>query len=105
MKQVHWVIKYYLIVFPAVFLIAFLIEKSEPKVNWLLYDKNLKERVEKAILIRNCKLLKDEFDKEYNLNYEKNYFGFLIRKDKKMQKGLNLLKYLEFHINDTACLK
>ena len=32
-----------------------------------------------------------------------NSFGFVIRKDKLSIRGLNLLKYLKFYIEDIGC--
>ena len=103
MLKMHWLIKYYIIAFSMIFLIVFLMERSEPKVNWSNYSKNLKINIEEAILDKNCVVIKKEYDKEYELNFKKNFLGFNVRKDRKLVKGLNLLSYLDYYIKKIDC--
>ena len=101
--RIHWLIKYYLLAFTLVGLIVFYIETKEPYVNWNLYP-NLKElEIKKIISDKNCEKLSLLFDREFNLNYEKNFFGFDIRKDNKSIRGLNFLKLLSYHLNKNDC--
>ena len=101
--RIHWLIKYYLLAFTLVGLIVFYIETKEPYVNWNLYP-NLKElAIKKIISDKNCTKLSLLYDQEFNLNYEKNVFGFDIRKDNKSIRGLNFLKLLNFHLNKNDC--
>ena len=101
--RIHWLIKYYLLAFTLVGLIVFYIETKEPYVNWNLYP-NLKElEIKKIISDKNCAKLSLLYDQEFNLNYEKNVFGFDIRKDNKSIRGLNFLKLLNFHLNKNDC--
>ena len=101
--RIHWLIKYYLLAFTMVGLIVFYIETKEPYVNWNLYP-NLKElEINKIISDKNCKKLSLLYDQEFNLNYEKNVFGFDIRKDNKSIRGLNFLKLLNYHLNKNNC--
>ena len=101
--KIHWLIKYYLLAFTLVGLIVFYIETKEPYVNWNLYP-NLKEfEIKKIISDKNCEKLILLYSEEFNLNYEKNVFGFDIRRDKKSIRGLNLLKFLSFHNKKNNC--
>ena len=101
--RIHWLIKYYLFAFTLVGLIVFYIETKEPFVNWNLYP-NLKElEIKKIISDKNCEKLILLYDQEFNLNYEKNAFGFNIRKDNKSIRGLNFLKLLNYHLNKNDC--
>ena len=101
--RIHWLIKYYLLAFTLVGLIVFYIETKEPYVNWNLYP-NLKEsKIKKIIFDKNCEKLSLLYDQEFNLNYEKNFFGFDIRKDNKSIRGLNFLKLLNYHLNKNNC--
>ena len=101
--RIHWLIKYYLLAFTVVGLIVFYIETKEPYVNWSLYP-NLKEfEIKKIISDKNCEKLGSLYIKEFNLNYEKNVFGFDIRKDNKSIRGLNFLKLLNYHLNKNDC--
>ena len=101
--RIHWLIKYYLLAFTLVGLIDFYIETKEPYVNWNLYP-NLKElEIKKIISDKNCEKLTLLYNQEFNLNYEKNFFGFNIRKDNKSIRGLNLLKLLNYHLNKNTC--
>ncbi len=101
--RIHWLIKYYLLAFTLVGLIVFYIETKEPYVNWNLYP-NLKElEIKKIISDKNCEKLILLYDQEFNLNYEKNVFGFDIRKDNKSIRGLNFLKLLNYHLNKNDC--
>ena len=101
--KIHWLIKYYLLAFTLVGLIVFYIETKEPYVNWNLYP-NLKElEIKKIISDKNCEKLDSLYIEEFNLNYEKNVFGFDIRKDNKSIRGLNFLKLLNYHLNKNDC--
>ena len=101
--RIHWLIKYYLLAFTLVGIVVFYIETKEPYVNWNLYP-NVKElEIEKIISDKNCEKLSLLYNEEFNLNYEKNFFGFNIRKDNKSIRGLNLLKLLYYHLNKNTC--
>jgi len=101
--RIHWLIKYYLLAFTLVGIVVFYIETKEPYVNWNLYP-NVKElEIEKIISDKNCEKLSLLYNQEFNLNYEKNFFGFNIRKDNKSIRGLNLLKLLYYHLNKNTC--
>ena len=101
--RIHWLIKYYLLAFTLVGLIVFYIETKEPYVNWNLYP-NLKElEIKKIISSKNCEKLSLLYSQEFDLNYEKNVFGFDIRKDNKSIRGLNFLKLLNYHLNKNDC--
>ena len=101
--KIHWLIKYYLLAFTLVGLIVFYIETKEPYVNWDLYP-NLKElEIKKIISDKSCEKLSSLYNKEFNLKYEKNFFGFNIRKDNKSIRGLNFLKLLNYHLSKNNC--
>ena len=101
--KIHWLIKYYFIAFLCIFLLVYNIENSEPLVKWSLYPEISESDVQSLINAKNCEELKILFTAEYNANYETNSLGFFIRKDKLSIRGLNLLKYLKFHIEDIGC--
>ena len=92
--NIHWLVKYYFIAFIGIFSLAYYIENSEPDVNWSLYPGLAEIEVKNIIKNKNCEELKDLYKNEFDSNYKKNSFGFIIRKDKQSKKGLNLLKYL-----------
>ena len=84
-------------------LIVYYIETKESYVNWNLYP-NLKElEIKKIISDKNCEKLSSLYIMEFNSNYEKNVFGFNIRKDNKSIRGLNFLKLLNYHLNKNNC--
>ena len=101
--KIHWLIKYYIACFIAIFFIVFYIEKKEPFVNWSLYPYIEEKQIREGITNENCEILKALYLKEYNLNYKKNFFGFDNRIDKKSIRGLNLLKFLKYHIKQNKC--
>ena len=101
--KIHWLIKYYFVGFIVIFSLVFYIEKSKPYVDWSLYPNISQERMIKIINDKDCIILKEMYQLEFELNYEKNFLGFHIRKDKKSIRGLNLLKYLDFYIEKYKC--
>ena len=101
--KIHWLIKYYLICFITIFCIVLYIEKREPFVNWGLYAYVEEKEISEYILNKDCEKLKALYIKEFNLNYKKNSFGFNNRIDKKSIRGLNLLKFLNYHIKKNKC--
>ena len=102
--KIHWLIKYYVVAFIIIFTFVYYIEKTEPDINWSLYQNVSEDEVLKAINQKDCRSLSKLYLDEYNLNYKKNYLGFTIRKDKKSIKGLNLLKYIDFHLKKYNCI-
>ena len=101
--RIHWLIKYYLLAFTLVGLIVFYIETKEPYVNWNLYPNFKELEIKKVIFNKNCEKLSLLYNQEFDLNYEKNVFGFDIRKDNKSIRGLNFLKLLNYHLNKNDC--
>tara|TARA_E500000178_G_scaffold310259_1_gene325198 strand:+ start:110 stop:427 length:318 start_codon:yes stop_codon:yes gene_type:complete len=101
----HWLIKYYIVVFIGIFSVAYYIEKSEPYVNWELYPQISEIELKQLILNKECEAIIEIYEAEYNANYEKNFFGFIIRKDKQLVRGLKLLKYLRHNINKINCIQ
>ena len=101
--RIHWLFKYYFVAFSITLSIVYYIESTEPFVNWSLYANVSQDKVENIIYEKDCRELKILFKNEYDLNYEKNFFGFIIRKDNKSKRGLNLLKLLNFHIKKNNC--
>ena len=101
--RIHWLIKYYLLAFTLVGLIVFYIETKEPYVNWNLYPNFKESEIKKIISNKDCEKLSLLYNKEFDLNYEKNVFGFDIRKDNKSIRGLNFLKLLNYHLNKNDC--
>ena len=101
--RIHWLIKYYLLAFTLVGLIVFYIETKEPYVNWNLYPNFKELEIKKIISNKNCEKLSFLYNQEFDLNYEKNVFGFDIRRDNKSIRGLNFLKLLNYHINKNDC--
>ena len=101
--RIHWLIKYYLLAFTLVGLIVFYIETKEPHVNWSLYPNYKELEIKKIIFKKNCEKLSLLYNQEFDLNYEKNVFGFDIRKDNKSVRGLNFLKLLNYHLNKNDC--
>ena len=101
--RIHWLIKYYLLAFTLVGLIVFYIETKEPYVNWNLYPNFKELEIKKIISHKNCDKLSLLYNQEFDLNYEKNFFGFDIRKDNKSIRGLNFLKLLNYHLNKNDC--
>ena len=92
--KIHWLVKYYFIVFLCIFLLVYNIENSEPNVKWSLYPRISETAVSSFIEAKNCEELKLLYTEEYNENYETNFFGFVIRKDKLSIRGLNLISNL-----------
>ena len=103
MFKVHWLIKYYSVAFLVIFGTFIYIENTEPEVNWLLYDTNLEEKVNKAVLEKDCTVLLNEYEKELANNFEKGILGFYVRKDRNLKKGQNLNNYLNYHIKHNSC--
>ena len=103
LMRIHWLIKYYLLAFTLVGLIVFYIETKEPYVNWNLYPNFKESEIKKIISNKDCEKLSLLYNKEFDLNYEKNVFGFDIRKDNKSIRGLNFLKLLNYHLNKNDC--
>ena len=101
--KINWIIKYYFVAFIAIFFLVYHIENSEPFVKWSLYPKVSEKTVKVFINNKNCEELEALFIKEFEANYKINSLGFFIRKDKLSMRGLNLLKYLKYHINDIDC--
>ena len=101
--RIHWIIKYYLLAITFVGLIVFYIETKEPYVNWNLYPNFKELEIKNIISDKNCDKLSLLYNKEFDLNYEKNVFGFDIRKDNKSIRGLNFLKLLNYHLNKNDC--
>ena len=101
--RIHWLIKYYLLAFTLVGLIVFYIETKEPYVNWNLYPNFKELEIKKIIYNKNCEKLSLLYNQEFDLNYEKNVFGFDIRKDNKSIRGLNFLKLINYHLNKNDC--
>ena len=101
--KVQWLIKYYIIGFIAIFSLVYHIESSEPYINWSLYPEISETKVQSLVLNKDCQSLIKLYKNEFNKNYEKNFLGFTLRKDKKLIKGLNLLKYLDFQLNEFRC--
>ena len=101
--RVNWLVKYYFVAFTVIFLIAYFIESSEPYVDWSLYPYVSETEVENFIENKNCAMLQELFTNEYNDNYLKNSLGFIKRKDKLSKRGLNLLKYLKYHLELNQC--
>ena len=101
--RIHWLIKYYLLAFTLVGFIVFYIETKEPYVNWDLYPNFKELEIKKIISDKNCEELSLLYNIEFDLNYEKNVFGFDIRKDNKSIRGLNFLKLLNYHLNKNDC--
>ena len=101
--RIHWLIKYYLLAFTLVGLIVFYIETKEPYVNWNLYPNFKELEIKKIISNKDCEKLSLLYNLEFDLNYEKNVFGFDIRKDNKSVRGLNFLKLLNYHLNKNDC--
>ena len=103
--KIHWLIKYYFIGFIVIFLLAYNIEKSEPYINWSLYPDVSEKKIKNIILNKKCSQLAELYKNEYDDNYEKNSLGFVIKKEKKLIRGLNLLKYLDYHLEKSDCTK
>ena len=101
--RIHWVINYYLLAFTLVGLIVFYIETKEPYVNWNLYPNFKELEIKKIISNKNCEKLSLLYKQEFDLNYEKNVFGFDIRNDNKSIRGLIFLKLLNYHLNKNDC--
>ena len=101
--KINWVIKYYFVAFIGIFLLVYYIENSEPFVNWSLYPEISELKIQRLIKEKNCEELEKIFAKEYETNYKTNSLGFMIRKDKLSVRGLNLLKYLKYHLAETIC--
>ena len=100
--KLHWLVKYYFFGFIIIFGSVYLLESSEPFVNWTLYPEVSEQDVKKLIQNKECTTLNQLYTDELETNYNKNYFGYLIRKDKKSVKGLNLIKYLNYHIKKSC---
>ena len=101
--KAHWLIKYYFFTFIIILSIAYFVEKSEPKVNWSMYPNKSEEAIKNAISNNDCDILLKEYYEEFDANYEKNFLGFNIRKDKRAEKGQNLLKYIYFFLEKKDC--
>ena len=103
--KIHWLVKYYFIGFIVIFSLAYNIENSEPYINWSLYPNISETKVKNIILKKECNKLEELYKNEYNNNYEKNSLGLIVQKEKKLIRGLNLLKYLNHHLKKNNCTK
>ncbi len=103
--KIHWLFKYYFIGFTVIFSIVYLIENSEPYIDWSLYTEVSETNVNNIILNKKCDELIKLYKNEYDKNHERNFLGFIIRKEKKSIRGLNLLKYLNYHLEKSDCEK
>ena len=101
--KVNWLVKYYFVAFTGIFLIVYFIENSEPQVNWSLYPNISENEIKNFVKNKNCVKLQELFANEYNDSYQTNSLGFIKRKDKLSKKGLNLLKYLKYHLELNQC--
>ena len=101
--KISWLIKYYLVGFLTIFSLAYYIENSEPNVNWKLYPEISISKVNNIIKQNKCEEIVKLYEDEYYINYEKNYLGFTVRRDKKLKKGLNYLKFLKYHLKKNNC--
>ena len=101
--KVNWLVKYYFVAFTGIFLIVYFIENSEPQVNWSLYPNVSENEIKNFVKNKNCVKLQELFTNEYNDSYRTNSLGFIKRKDKLSKKGLNLLKYLKYHLELNKC--
>ena len=101
--KIHWLIKYYFVTFICIFSLVYYIENSEPNINWSLYPEISEPKIQRLVKEKNCEELEKIFAKEYETNYKTNSLGFIIRKDKLSIRGLNLLKYLKYHLAETNC--
>ena len=72
-------------------------------MNWELYPELDEKNVYRILMEKNCSELNELYKIEYNANYKKNILGFVIRKDKKSMRGLNLLKFLNYNMNKINC--
>ena len=68
--KIHWLIKYYFVGFIIIFSLVFFIEKSKPYVDWSLYPNISQERMIKIINDKDCILLKEMYQLEFELNYK-----------------------------------
>ena len=103
--KIHWLIKYYFVAFVGIFSIFYLLGTSEPKINWVLYEKDLEKNLKSAISNNDCIVLVKEYKLELKKNYKESFFGLQLRKDRKLLKGLNLLNYLNYHLKEFNCNK
>ena len=103
--KIHWLVKYYFIGFIVIFSLVYNIENSEPYINWSLYQGLSEVKVKNIISNKECNELIKLYKIEYDENYEKNSLGFIIRKEKKLIRGLNLLKFLNYHLEKSDCPK
>ena len=103
--KIHWLIKYYFVAFIAIFSIVYFLQKSEPKINWLLYEKGLEKNLKSAILNNDCFVLEKEYKLELEKNYKESFFGLQVKKNRKLLKGFNLLNYLNYHLKEINCDK
>ena len=78
--KIHWLVKYYFIVFLCIFLFVYNIENSKPYVKWSLYPKISESAVHSLIEAKNCEELKLLYTEEYNENYETNFLVLLLEK-------------------------
>ena len=102
-KKIHWLLKYYFFAFLFIFGGVFFLQSLEPEINWSLYDNELKKNIEIKILSKDCNALINYYKDELNKNFNEDYFGFVVRKDRRPVKGLNLLSYLKYHIDKNNC--
>tara|TARA_A100001011_G_C13979265_1_gene702600 strand:- start:19 stop:330 length:312 start_codon:yes stop_codon:yes gene_type:complete len=101
--KINWLVKYYFLCFIIIFSLFYFIESSEPYVNWSLYPNVSETNIKDLIVNNKCEELKALYTNEYNSKYETNFLGYNKRKDKKSFRGLNLLKYLKYHIKNIKC--
>ena len=102
--KIHWIFKYYFTGFIIIFSIFYYIESSEPYVDWSLYSDISKNEVRNIIKNKECEELVKLYKNEYDNKYIKNFLGFAIRKEKKLTRGDNLLKYLDYNLKNINCL-
>ena len=101
--KANWIIKYYFVAFLGIFSFVYHIENSEPFVNWSLYPEVSMSTVNSYIKTNDCDGLEKIFINELNTNYKVNSLGFFIRNDGRSIRGLNLIKYLKYHIDNMGC--
>ena len=103
--KIYWLVKYYFIGFIVIFSLAYNIENSELYINWSLYPDISETEVKNIILNKQCNQLIELYKNEYDDNYEKDSLGIIIKKEKKLIRGFNLLKYLNYYLEKNDCTK
>lgn len=72
-------------------------EDNPPKVNWNIYDKELKNRIDSLVKIKDCNQLQTEFNNSAD-NSDRNY-------KRSGESNSKLMNYIDYQMKLCGCYK